>query len=108
MLGNDLIEKGLGIIAFFAFGYFSDHFASGHLQRTEQIQGSMPLVGALLNPDNPAIIGHDVASLALQGFDAGLLINAEDHCADRRIQIQPDNVGRLSCKVLVVLIDQER
>jgi len=68
----------------------------------------MPLVGALVSSDNPAIIGHDVAGLALKGLDAGLLINAEDHCVDRRIQIQPDNVGRLSGKILVGTDTPER
>ena len=61
----------------------------------------MPLVSALVSPHDFAIVGFDVAGLALQGLNARFFIHPDDQGFFGWIEIQAHYVCRFGGKLLV-------
>jgi hypothetical protein len=69
--------------------------ASGHIERGEKGRGSVTFVG-MTEPCHRSAIGQLQPALgALQSLDVRLLVDRKHHGVRGRLQVEPDNVGRL-------------
>ena len=69
--------------------------AGGHLKGGEQGGGAMALV-VVAEPGQRFAVGQLQPALGpLQRLDVGLFVDRQHHCILRRLQVEPDHVGRL-------------
>src|SRR3546814_8015516 len=71
LVGNDLVHEGLKVGPLLGLGGLAADDARGNLQRGEQVDRAVALVGALHALDDLAAAGLHVASRALQGLEGG-------------------------------------
>lgn len=72
-----------------------------HPEGGEEVNGSMPLVGALQSSNDFATTGEYVARFSFQRLNRRLLVDAEDQGVLRRTQIHRDDVRGLRAKLRV-------
>src|SRR3546814_19469598 len=104
-VGNDLVHEGLKVGPLLGLGGLAADDARGNLQRGEQVDRAVALVGALPALDDLAAAGLHVASRALQRLDRRLLVNAEQigraSCRDRVCQYVYISVVAVSIKIKI-------
>src|SRR3546814_4400514 len=77
LVGNDLVHEGLKVGPLLGLGGLAADNARGNLQRGEQVDRAVALVGALHALDDLAAAGLHVASRALQRLD-----RSEEHTSE--------------------------
>lgn len=79
----------------------SQHRATAGLERRIEREGAVTGIFKAM-PLDPAGRQGQHRIQPIQRLDCGLLIDTEDHRMLRRVQIQPNNIGRLALKVGIV------
>jgi len=100
-LSHDLIHELQEFLAPLQLRDGSLNLSGGHLQRREEIERAVALVGAFQTANDLAIVGFHIAGLPLQRLNTGLFINRDHQRFFRGIQIQPHNVSRFGGKLFV-------
>ena len=98
---HDLVHKLQKLLPPFELGDRRFDFASRHLQRREQIERSMALIGALETADNFTTVTLNITGGPFQCLNARLFIDRYYQCILWWIQIEPDNFSGLCCKLRV-------
>src|SRR5271169_1949103 len=104
--GVDLLEEPQHVGACVAFAQIGQHLARGDVHRREQVDRAVSLV-VMGHCSGAAGLHRQRRLSAVQGLALGLLVEAEHHCARRRIHIQPNDVDEFLLEPRVVA-DLER
>ncbi|OQC72301.1 MAG: hypothetical protein BWX44_01756 [Spirochaetes bacterium ADurb.Bin001] len=75
--------------------------AGGDGEGGKEVEGSMAFVRALVGADDRAVVRFHVTGLSFQRLDAGLFIDRDHQRLLRRVEIEPDDIGRFGGELLV-------
>ena len=99
LIGDDFIHECLKVGALLGLRRLASDDAGGDLQSSKEIDCPVTFVGALHPLHDLAAAGLNVAARSLQGLDRRFFIHTEHQSVLWRVQVQPDDIGRLGCKL---------